>query len=196
MSLEIPTFITHYHLADRQPFLTLSELEAGRDETIFENLRDRHKSDATYKRRYGQSYLRTRQRIESKLRQLFVERGGKPRRKYPFYFVLGQSSWFYHLAKDHREIRIMLSSLDPKTTSFTFPDSYVALSSDEKPYHGKVFLLTELKSVVCQYGMPKDEQPLNYQSYWKGDFEKYIEFQVWEDEIVQPFVSEYFSRSL
>ena len=195
MSLEIPTFITHYHLADRQPFLTLSELKTGRGEAIFKNLKDRHKREPGYKRRYGQSYLDTRRRIEDKLRQLFIARGGEPRRKYPFYFVLGRSSWFRRLAEEHREIRIVLSSLDPKTTSFTFPDSYVALSRDEKPYHGKVFLLPELESIVSQYGMPEDEQSPNYQSYWKGDFEKYIEFQIWEDEIVQPFIADYFLRS-
>ena len=194
--MEIPTFITHYHLADRQPFLTLSALRAGKDDAIFENLKDRHKSDPSYRRRYGASYLNTRRSIEDKLRQLFMARGGKPRRKYPFYFVLGQSRWFRCLNEDHLEVTISLSSLDPQTTSFTFPDSYVALSNSEKPYHGKVFLLQELEGVVSKYGMPEDKKPPNYQSYWKGDFEKYIEFQIWEDEIVQPFVSEYFLRSL
>ena len=195
MSLEIPTFITHYHLADRQPFLTLSEIKGSRDEAIFENLKNRHRSDPSYKRRYGRSYLTTRRRIESKLRQLFVARGGEPRRKYPFYFVLGQSSWFHGLVREHLEIKIALSSLDPQTTSFTFPDSYVALSSNEKPYHGQVFLLPDLESVVGKYGMPKDERVSDYQSYWKGDFEKYIEFQIWEDQIVQPFIAEYRLRS-
>lgn len=163
-----------------------------REGSIFENLRDRHKSDLGYQRRYGCDYLKTRQKIENRLRQLFVARGGKPRRKYPFYFVLGQSSWFHHLIAEHLEVRIALSSLNPYTTSFTFPDSYVALSSNERPYHGQVFLLSELESVVSRYGIPKDEKPSDYQSYWKGNFEKYIEFQLWEDEIVQPFITEYF----
>ena len=116
-----------------------------------------------------------------------MARGGKPSRQYPFYFVLGQSRWFQHLVEEHLEIKIALSSLKPKTTSFTFPDSYIALSSDTKPYHGQVFLLDELESVVSKYGMPEDEMSLDYHNYWKGDFEKYIEFQIWEDEIVQAF---------
>ena len=194
--MEVPTFITHYHLADRQPFLTLSELDMDREGFIFENLRDRHESDPGYQRRYGQNYLDKRRRIENKLRKLFVARGGKPRRKYPFYFVLGQSTWFRHLIAEHLEVSIALSSLNPHTTSFTFSDSYVALSNSEKPYYDQVFLLPELESVVNRYGIPKDDKPSDYQNYWKGDFEKYVEFQLWEDEIVQPFIAKYFLANL
>ena len=193
--MEIPKFITHYHLADRQPFLTLSELEAGKDNDIFKSLQGRHKCDPSYKRRYGRDYIDMRQKIEDTLRHLFIARGGKPTKEYPLYFVLGQSNWFKGLIDEHREIRIDLDSLSPTTTSFTFPDSYVALSRNEKPYHGKVFLLHELESVVDKYGVPSDDASLDYQGYWKGDFEKYIEFQIWEDSVVQPFINEYFQQA-
>jgi hypothetical protein len=36
--MEIPNFITHYYLADRQPFLTLSELKNGQDSSIFQRI--------------------------------------------------------------------------------------------------------------------------------------------------------------
>ncbi len=36
--MEIPNFITHYHSAERQPFLTLSELEMGQNDPIFKEL--------------------------------------------------------------------------------------------------------------------------------------------------------------
>lgn len=189
--MKIPNFITHYHLADRQPFLTLSELANNEDDQIFENLRDRHKTDSTYKRRYGRNYIDKRQKIENKLRQFFIARGGQPSRQHPFYFVLGQSNWFKHLIEGQLEVRIELCNLSPATTSFTFPDSYVALSSKRRPYHDKVFLFDELESVINKYGMPTDEAAPVYEGYWKGDFEKYIEFQIWEDAIVQPFIEAY-----
>lgn len=85
--MEISKFITHYHLADRQPFLTLSELEAGKDNDIFKSLQGRHKCDPSYKRRYGRDYIDMRQKIEDTLRHLFIARGGKPTREYPLYFV-------------------------------------------------------------------------------------------------------------
>lgn len=187
-AMQISSFITHYHLADRSPFLTLSELEGGKNSPVFQELRDRHKHDAGYHRRYGNSYIDTRKKIENDLRRLFIERGGNPIRQYPFYFVLGSSSWFKHLVKEHREVRIPIGDLNPATTSFTFPDSYVALFNNKKPYHGKIFLLHELGSFIEEYGMPDDDKSRNYECYWEGDFEKYIEFQIWEDSIVEPFI--------
>ncbi|MEM9092580.1 MAG: hypothetical protein AAGC93_28095 [Cyanobacteria bacterium P01_F01_bin.53] len=181
--MKIPSFITHYHLADRQPFLTLSNLPNGRDNPIFKALRDRHKNNADYQRRYGNRYIDTRQKVENELRRLFIARGGKPVRKYPFYFVLGSSTWFKYLIRDHLEVRIPICDLNPATTSFTFPDSYIALSNNNKPYHGKIFLLHELESFIAEYGMPCDDTSRNYEHYWKGDFEKYIEFQIWENSI-------------
>ncbi len=190
---EIPNFITHYCLPDRQPFLTLSDLTIDEEEAVFEKIRDRHKHDSGYRRRYGADYLSKRQKIESKLRYLFIDRGGKPVRKHPFYFVLGQSTWFENLNKDHLSLQVEIDRLSPETTSFTFPDSYVSLSRCDQPYHGQVFLLHELEHVVSRYGLPEDKIPLSYQRYWEGDFEKYIEFQIWEDDIVQPFIDLYWS---
>ena len=191
----IPNFITHYHLADRQPFLSLSELKLGEQNSIFNNLLNRHKNDPGYHRRYGKDYINKRKRIEDTLRCLFIERGGTPTRRYPVYFVLGQSTWFKHLIQNQCEIRIPLGNLNPATTSFTFPDSYVALSSNTKPYHGKVFLLHELEYVIDNYGLPNDDTSLNYQKYWEGDFEKYIEFQIWEDDLIKPFIARYWKEA-
>ena len=192
--MTIPNYITHYYLADRQPFLSLSELKLEKQHSIFNELLDRHKVDPTYHRRYGIDYINKRKTIENTLRSRFIERGGKPTRKHPFYFVLGDSAWFKHLNRNHSEIRISIKELNPATVSFTYPDSYVALSSNTKPYHGKVFLLHELECVVNKYGLPVDDSFLNYDSYWIGDFEKYIEFQIWENEIIQPFIDLFFKK--
>ena len=192
--MTIPDYITHYYLADRQPFLSLSELNLEKHNSIFDELLNRHKIDPSYHRRYGKNYIDTRKKIENILRYYFIKRGGKPTRKYPFYFVLGESLWFKHLNQNHSEIKIPVKELNPATVSFTFPDSYIALSSNTKPYHGKVFLLNDLENVVAQYGLPIDDTSLNYDSYWLGDFEKYIEFQVWENEIIQPFIDLFFEK--
>ena len=42
--------------------------------------------------------------------------------------------------------------------------------------------------------MPVDDESFNYQRYWEGDFEKYIEFQIWEDSIVKPFIDRYLDK--
>ena len=91
MKLIIPDYITHYCLSDRQPFLSLSELALNKQKDIFGELLVRHKTDPGYHRRYGQDYIDNRKVIEDNLRSRFIKSGGKPIRKYPFYFVLGES---------------------------------------------------------------------------------------------------------
>lgn len=189
--MTIPNYITHYYLADRQPFLSLSDLDLDRHSSTFNELRDRHKVDPGYHRRYGKDYLDRRKRIENTLRCRFIERGGKPTREYPFYFVLGESMWFKYLIQNQTEIRIPIRDLNPPTVSFTFPDSYIALSRNTKPYHNQVFILDELENVVNKYGLPNDDLPLNYEKYWLGDFEKYIEVQIWDDNTVKPFIDRF-----
>ena len=185
----ISDYITHYYLAERQPFLSLSVLKLNERNRVFNELLNRHKTSPGYHRRFGKNYIDKRKKVEDILRSNFIQRGGKPNRKHPFYFVLGESIWFKYLVENHSEIRIPIKDLNPNTVSFTFPDSYVAFSNNSKPYHGKVFILEELEDVVNKYGLPVDDTSLNYEKYWTGDFEKYIEFQVWDDNIVKPFVS-------
>jgi hypothetical protein len=72
---------------------------------------NRHKSDPHYHRRFGIDYLKTRMMVEKKLRDCFVARGGKPNRKYPVYFVLGESKWFHSLNGNHVSVQIPISAL-------------------------------------------------------------------------------------
>ncbi|MDJ0634359.1 MAG: hypothetical protein QNJ34_14320 [Xenococcaceae cyanobacterium MO_188.B29] len=69
--MRIPDFITHYHLADCQPFLSLSEVKLGEQNSIFNDLLNRHKNDPGYYRRYGKDYIDKRKRIEDTLRCLW-----------------------------------------------------------------------------------------------------------------------------
>ena len=55
--MTIPDYITHYYLADRQPFLSLSELKLEQHNSIFDELLNRHKTDSGYHRRYGKNYI-------------------------------------------------------------------------------------------------------------------------------------------
>jgi len=185
MNLDI---ITHYHLPDRKPFLSLSDLKGDINDPIFQEILNRHKVDSKYNRRYGIEYLNTRSTIESKLRNCFIKRSGKPTRKYPLYFVLGESKWFEHLNDDHIKIQIPIASLPQNKVSITFPDSYVAMTAKDKSFYEKVFFLHELEELIHNYGEPCDEVPKTYNKYWEGDFELYYEVQVWDDKIIEPYL--------
>jgi len=182
-----PNFITHYYLSDRLPFLSLSDLEGDINNPVFQEMLNRHASDQSYNRRFGTNYLKTRISVENKLRDLFIQRGGRPKRQYPIYFVLGESKWFQHLNAKHKEIRIPISELPDESVSVTFSDSYITMTDNSKLYYEKVYFISEAKSFLSQYGVPKDKVPENYDRYWEGNFEKYYEVQVWDDEVLKPY---------
>lgn len=178
--MKLPKFATHYYLRETGPFRSLSELLAGSEDPVFLDLLTRHQRDSGYRRRYGRNYIGVRREVEAKLHELFVTRGGKPRRRHPFYLVLGESPWFRDLNADHSELKIPLSELDPEVTSLTYPDSFVALTRDGKPYYNQVFLLSEIEKLVTRFGVPEKEHEVPYERYWECDFELYIEVQLWD----------------
>jgi hypothetical protein len=180
MTMSVQQFATHYYLRENGPFRSLSDLPAGSEDPIFLDLLTRHKRELGYRRRYGKDYIRIRRRVEDQLRELFIARGGNPRRRHPFYLVYGESAWFRDLNANQDEVRIPLSDLDPETTSVTFPDSFIALSRNDKPYYNQVFLLGELSELVERFGVPANDHLVPYERYWETDFELYIEIQLWD----------------
>lgn len=163
------------------PFRSLSDLSEGSNSPVFKKLLSRHSQDPGYRRRFGTDYIEKRRAIEAELRSLFIQRGGQPIRLAPYYLTLGESPWFRNLNSSHKEIRIALKSLDPRTTSLTFPDSFIALTKPEKAYYRKVYMLHEIDSLWSTYSLPRDDSHLPHEDYWKTDFEFYAEIQVWSE---------------
>lgn len=178
--MKIPSFATHYYLAENGPFKSLSALPLCEEDPVFLVLLNRHQSDPNYRRRYGRDYIQKRKQIEQRLRALFIARGGQPQVEHPSYLVLGASEWFKNLNRHHQALTIDLAELYPLTTSFTFPDSFIALSRADKPYFEKVFLLDELTELVEKFGLPNNDHLVPYERYWEYDFELYIEIEIWE----------------
>ena len=184
-----PTFATHYHLSDKAPFLNLSDLNEEQLAKVVEDLAKRRAESGDFNRVYGKRYMQLRRKTEERLRNLFIEAGGKPQRQSPHYFVLGESYWFKHLCPSTEEVSIPLSYFQSESVSITYPDSFVAmgflaefgLPHEEKPYHGKVFQLEDLPGLVETYGLPSDDYRKQYNNYVNEEFEKFIEIQVWDD---------------
>nr|WP_163500417.1 hypothetical protein [Halomonas socia] len=176
----IPDVATHYYLRENGPFRSLSELAGGADNPVFLDLLTRHQRDPGYRRRYGRHYIDMRRDVEERLREHFIARGGKPRRRYPFYLVLGESPWFRELNADQAEVRLPLSCLDPEVVSLTYPDSFIALTQADKPFYNQVFLLNEVDRLVSRFGIPDNDHQVPYERYWETDFELYIEVQLWD----------------
>jgi hypothetical protein len=155
-------------------------------------LADKRATDSTYNRRFGPRYRGVRLEVEQELRSRFQSIGGRIERVAPIYFCLGSSAWWRGFC-DHEEIRIDLSEVDPRTISFTYPDSFTSLgmlarfgiSHEAKPYHGKVFSLEQIGDVVREFGIPTGVSTSGYREYHKEDLEIYIEAQLWSEEPIK-----------
>jgi hypothetical protein len=191
---DIPDYVTHYHLADKTPFLNLSDLTEKEVPGVMRDLARRRK-ESGLQRVFGGRYMQLRRLTEVKLRQLFVDVGGMPERTTPHYFVLGTSAWYRGLAPDTHEVVVSLADLPADQTSFTYPDSFTAmgylpqfgLPYIECPYHGRAFRIHELAEVISRHGLPADDPSGNYAGYQNKPFEKYIEVQLWTDEPIRHF---------
>jgi hypothetical protein len=193
---ELPEFVTHYYLAGRRPFLSLSELSDAELAEVLADLRALRQAGKQH-RPFGPRYIDLRRRTEARMRELFAAAGGNPERPAPHYFVLGDSPWFAGLAKNMNRVQLPLSALPPRQTSITYPDSLTAmelgtefgLSQQPRPYHGRVFLLSDLRGLVAQFEVPDP-------SSWDGQHETwttwpadaYIEVQLWSDEPIRAYL--------
>jgi len=177
-------YLTYYYKRGTEPFLSLSALPDEEAVEIMKALCD----DTPYGRRFKDpiGYMQSRRETERWVREEFIAKGGRPQEPYPIPMVLGSSKWMVRVApvkELHAEIRIPLAVFTEYDVSFTYPDSMVSLwLGREKPveyyqpeYHGKVFTVSEILSIVAARGLPEEEWETNLPS----DLPPYIEAQVW-----------------
>ena len=188
----VPEVVTHYYLAGRRPFLNLSELEEPELAAVFAELNELRHAGVQH-RPFGARYMALRRRTEARLRHLFLARGGTPERLSPHYFVLGESDWYESLAIGMQRVQLALSDLPEDQTTVTYPDSFTALGfgpefgvpREPQPYHGRVFLLTELPELIGRFGVPSPRWRAEHQTWTTWPQEAYIEVQLWTDEAVR-----------
>lgn len=89
------------------------------------------------------------------------------------------------------EILTPLSLFDEREISFTYPDSMVSalMAARQDPecylpeYHGQVFTLSEIRSIVETLGLPGEK----WGTTLPGHLANYIEAQVWNREVLLRF---------
>jgi GrpB-like predicted nucleotidyltransferase (UPF0157 family) len=187
------SFLTHYHNPDDQPFQSLSTLSTDEALKIIGKF-DPESADVYKRFKNPEKYLSERSEVEGWIRSEFIKKGGQPENLFPYYLVLGTSSYIYEgYNKNCSKIEISLSDLDLNKVSFTYTDSMVSywLANKKKDeiyfepeYHGKVFTYEEILQLIDKFGHPSDE--------WKEDitrsYDFFIEAQVWYDEPVRKFI--------
>jgi hypothetical protein len=180
-------YLIHIYQRGSQPFRSLSELP---DDEAVQIMRSLYREGSVYWERFEDAtqYLQMRRQTEQWLRQEFVAKGGRPKDLYPIYMVLGRSKWM-QVALDAvtvattAEILVPLALFEARDISFTYPDSMVsAMMASQKDsacylpeYHGRVFTLAEIRTIIDTYGLPSETWGASLPSHLAN----YIEAQVW-----------------
>jgi len=179
--LSVPDFLSHYYESSAGPFSNLSMLPLEQAEQILEQIR---RDGNRFASRRANDYLEKRLELETKIRKRFEEKGGKPALIRPHYMILGTCPWLKGWYVDGRELQIKLASIPEDSVSFTYGDSFPAMNyRDGKPYRGQVYVMSELREVIRQYGLPQDWNPDG-----RGGPERYIEAQIWNDNPLREYL--------
>ena len=173
----------HYYEAQNGPFLNLSDLSDEEADQILARLRQ---DKGLFASQRAKDYWPIRRTLEGKVRRLFIQKGGQPRRRWPHYMTLGPCPWLKQWYHQGAEIDLALSKFKAEQISFTYGDTFPAMRhQDGRPYRGQVYVLRELPTLLETYGLPQ---------VWNGDGahgpERYIEAQIWADEPLQGYLAQ------
>jgi hypothetical protein len=173
----------HYYERLRGPLLNLSDLPIDQAQAILNDIKAANNTFAAH--RYD-GYLERRQELEQLVRRMFVQKGGKPLRQAPHYFVVEACPWLETWYIDPAFVKLPVSALPKGAVSFTYGDMFPTFSprvQDGREYRNKVYTCEEILPVIAKYGMPQQWNP-------GGEHgpERYIEAQVWCDISPESFL--------
>jgi len=170
----VPDTLCHYYELSRGPFRNLSDLPLDEAEAVLAALRRQHDGFASQR---SADYLTIRRELESRVRERFIAKGGRPLRECPHSLTLGACDWVKSWYAFGCELRIPLAQFSAEQVSFTYGDLFPAMRyGDGKPYRRQVYTLAELPGLIAAYGLPQ---------VWNADGrhgpDRYIEAQIWDD---------------
>lgn len=175
--------VYHYYEASVGPFKNLSSLSSVEANEISERIRE---SGKTFASRRTADYMNVRKELEAKARTMFIDKGGKPISSYPHYMTLGACDWLLTWYSEPAVLHVSLDELPEDQVSFTYGDLFPTMRfRDLKPYRGQVYTKKEILKIIDEYGFPQK---------WNqtGEYgpERYIEMQIWDEQIVRLFRSD------
>jgi hypothetical protein len=182
----LPAVITHNYDPVRGPCKNICDLSDAEAERVLNEIR------TSGLRLIKWDYLRRRRQTEEWLIRERRRKLGLTMLEHPVYFFLGDFSDGKDPSRP-ASLVMPLREFPPETLTFTYPDSMASLPIGvrddhclhRKRYHGQVFTLAEIVSIVAEYGMPGDR--------WKTDptmqYDRFIEVQVWDSRPIVEWLS-------
>ena len=187
-------YLTHYYRAGTTPFRSLSALPEAEAIRIMKELY----VDNPIWGRFGSGLVFAGEKeTEAWVRKEFMAKGGRPQEEYPVYMIVESCESLEKNTAGERleKIQIPISYFKEEDVSFTFIDSMFSyrLGRDKNPeynqpeYHGKVFLLSEILSLIKEKG----ELTEGWWGKLPDDFFPYIEAQVWNHRILREYLQSF-----
>lgn len=169
----------HYYEKAAGPFRSLSGLPAEAAQKILNGIKQ---ENAVFAAQRFEGYLARRRELERMARELFIQKGGRPRRSTPHYMVVGACEWLKTWYKEAAFVRIPACEFDMSAVSFCYGDMFPTFSprvDDGREYRRRIYTYEEILGVIRRHGLPQDWNP-------DGLFgpERYVEAHVWSDEPV------------
>ena len=90
----------------------MSDLPLAEAEKVLTRIRQ---AGSVFASKRSTDYLMIRRELEERVRRLFIEKGGKPRRQRPHYLILGECSWLKSWYQEGRELRVPLDGFEADT---------------------------------------------------------------------------------
>jgi hypothetical protein len=170
----------HYFDIDTGPFRNLSELPYEEALKISNLLRQ---EGMTFASQRPEDYISIRRELEFLARNQFIAKGGKPKNIYPHYMTLEACDWLGTWYRKPGMISISWEDFLEESISFTYGDLFPTMRyQDKKPYRKQVYIKTEIKEIIKQFGFPQEWNNAGD----KGP-ERYIEVQIWDDDIIKKY---------
>lgn len=172
----------HYYDIETGPFRNLSQLPAEDAQAVSDRLRSEGR---TFAGRRSTDYMLVRRELEARARELFIQKGGRPRNAYPHYLTLGACEWLETWYEKPGFVEVPWGEIAEESISFTYGDLFPTMRyRDDKPYRRQVYTKQEIVTVIERFGWP---QAWNKQG--EHGPERYIEAQVWDERAIHRFLN-------
>ncbi|MNZ50759.1 hypothetical protein D3C78_685530 [compost metagenome] len=171
----------HYFEQDKGPFRNLSKLSIEQASLISNQIRTEGRSFASQR---NDDYLMIRRELERQARDQFICKGGKPRNSYPHYMTLESCKWLETWYSNPGRISIDWNEFSKESISFTYGDLFPTMRyPDGKAYRKQVYNKDEIIEIIQEYGLPQE-----WNSNGENGPERYIEVQIWDEEIIKRYL--------
>ena len=122
---EIPASLLHFYMNPDGPFRSISELSEPEAIRIMDQMTE---ANTWHPPRFApgrrERYMKARRRSEQRLHAAFLEKGGRPQRRHPYYLIPetpGVEAFWPSAGK----VRVPVNEISSDAISFTYLDSMV-----------------------------------------------------------------------